>query len=247
MSLRSQMLAVLPPFKNLQTDIIQKQGTRDIINYVLEDHVEYETDYDKIAKFFDDGTLRGTCNNLWNFLKFNLKYDAEPADDQTVKSPGAILQTGVTVDCKHYSLFIAGVLASLCRQFPDDGWTWQYCFASDKDAYEVTHVFVKAYEGKEEIWVDPCLTMFDQRKKYILVKYFQPMLSKISGVNGDSKTVDVNTDVAWVSFLIMVQMNFCGIRDIILGDMATTQNQLKPYCISNGFDYDQLMRFVNAS
>lgn len=246
MSLRADMLAVLPPFGNLQRDIIQKQGTNDIINYVLEEHFEYEADYDKICEFFDTGTLRGTCINIWNFLKYNLNYEAEPESDQTTKSPAAILQPAVTVDCKHYSLFAAGVLDALCRNY-EDGWNWAYYFVSDTDVNEVTHVFVCAWDDNDEFWIDPCLTMFDQRKKYILTKKYGRMLSKISGiVDGGGTVIDVNQDVAWTSFLTLVNMNFLGIKDIILNDMATTATMVKPYCINNGFDYDQLIRFVKA-
>jgi hypothetical protein len=246
MSLRSDMLVVLPPYGALQRDIIQKQGTNDIIDYVLEEHEEYETDYDAICEFFDTGTLRGTCINIWNFLKYNLKYNAEPESNQTTKSPAAILQPNITVDCKHYSLFIAGVLDAICRQYAP-GWDWNYYFVSDTDVNNITHVFVVACDANEEYWIDPCLAMFDQRKKYILTKRYGRMLSKISGVNdGVGKLVDVDKQVAWISFLTMITMNFCGIKDIILSDMATTENMVKPYCISNGFDYDQLIRFINA-
>lgn len=237
----------LPPFRNEKVLIRQRQGTDDIIKEIIKTHSLYETDYDRIYPLFDTGNIYNTCNAIWNFLKYNLVYNEESGEEQSVKSPSAILHQNENIDCKHYSLFAGGVLDAI-RVNEKDPWTWCYRFATDKrNTYEPTHVFVVVFDGKREIWIDPCMASFDYHKKW---EYFidkQPMsLVRISGVQQEMPPVTVNKEVAWTSFLTMVNANIFGIRTLLLDNNQVTQTDVKAYCMENGFDYNQLLNFINA-
>src|SRR5882724_10990897 len=208
----------LPPFRNEKVLIKERQGTNDIINEILKTHNLYEADYDQIYGYFDTGDIYSTCRNIWEFLKYNLTYNAESDGEQSVKSPSAILHDGEKIDCKHYSLFSGGVLDAIKRN-EGDSWQWFYRFVSYYPGEDVGHVFVVVNDGKEEIWVDPVLTSFDQRKKYYSKIDRKPMsLVRISGIGTAQSAVPnvtVNKEVAWTSFLTGVNNNMFALKDLL--------------------------------
>src|SRR6185312_4424568 len=129
------------------------------------------------SKDFWRGNVRDTCRALFDFCKDNIKYHIEPTESQSVKTPAAILSQGQG-DCKHYSLFINGVLHSLQRAgYPVE---FVYRFASyDPTNKHPRHVFSVCKEGQSEIWTDPVLPTFDNRKSYYFKLDKVPTMGKI--------------------------------------------------------------------
>jgi hypothetical protein len=156
---------------------------------MLNAHDKYKSEYDKISNSFAGRNVKTTARNLWQFLKNNVNYVVESDDKQMLKSPSAILYTGKTTgsDCKNFSLFIGGTLASLQRKgFPID---WAYRFASYRLMDKLPHhVFVVINPGtKNEIWIDPVLNGFDQKKQYYYKIDKKPKnmsLIALSGIDG---------------------------------------------------------------
>ena len=112
-----------------------------------------------------------TARNVFNFLKNNVPYYIEPIEKQTLRSPSAIVCMKQGADCKSYASFINGIMNSLNRKgifkVP-----LAYRFASYRyDTKEPQHVFSVLYPGtKNEVWVDPVLAKFDQRKEPVFIK-----------------------------------------------------------------------------
>jgi hypothetical protein len=112
-----------------------------------------------------------TARNVFNFLKQNVPYYIEPIEKQTLRSPSAIVCMKQGADCKSYASFINGVMNSLNKKgifrVP-----LAYRFASYRyDTKEPQHVFAVLYPGtKNEVWVDPVLAKFDQRKEPVFIK-----------------------------------------------------------------------------
>lgn len=180
-----KLLGKLPAYQNKSVLIKKYQKTPDIINEMLKAHDRYKKDYDNICDEFWKGNVYDTCRNLWKYLKKNVQYKIEPDTRQSVKSPSAILSTGRFGgynDCKHYSLFFAGVLDSLKRQGKKIEWC--YRFANYKlFSTEPHHVFVVVNPGKNEIWCDAVLSNFDEKKPYYNKIDKKPMaLYSISGI-----------------------------------------------------------------
>ena len=164
------ILSILPPYQGRKHIIKHSQSVGDIITGILATHKQYSADYDKIAGKFWRGNSRNTAKCIFDFLKKNTHYVIEPDDKQTLRSPSAILylgsQPGTGLDCKSYSLFIGGVLDALRRAGKNTNWC--YRFASYRVFDKLPHhVFVVINPGSlNEIWIDPVLSTFNNRKQY---------------------------------------------------------------------------------
>ena len=179
-----QLLGKLKPFENKTVLVSQYQDSDDIIKEIVKAHAKYASEYDKISSYFWKGSVKKTCKAIFDYLKKHVDYDIEPDTKQTVKSPSAIIAQGYG-DCKHYSLFIAGILDSLRRK--GNKINWSYRFANYKMFSRTPHhVFcVVDPHTKNEIWIDPVLEFFDNKKPYVNAvdkNYKQMALYSISGI-----------------------------------------------------------------
>ena len=158
---RSQLLAILPTPTGKETIVSQCQTVDDIMDEVMQAHLLFRADYDKIACKFIGGSV---CKNLYDFCRANLRYVVESEELQTTRSPGVLLSMGCC-DCKGYAGFVAGVLDALNRMGRGK-YNWCYRFAN----YDMTddvpgHVFVVVCKPDgSEIWIDPVLNGFNKRQ-----------------------------------------------------------------------------------
>jgi hypothetical protein len=182
-----EVYKLLPKAKNTKVMTKYSQSTRDIINQVLTQHKENVKQAKLIAHLFDTGEAYTTCQNIWNFLKFEVPYKVEPSSSQTTKTLSRIIydakfNTGAN-DCKHYSGFTGAILDAL-------GYKFTYRFAGYSDYINVpTHVYVICKNGKNNIFVDAVISGFDVEKPYKLKidKNIKNMsLYKLSGVEDNS-------------------------------------------------------------
>jgi hypothetical protein len=192
---KNMVLQKLAPFTNFKKVLIEDQNTGDIIQGILDNHNNYEKEYDKISEMFIGDNEVETAKNIFKFLKDNVPYYVEPIEKQTLRSPSAILSMKdsngqiLGADCKSYASFINGTMSSLNRKgifkVP-----LSYRFASYRyDTREPQHVFSVLYPNtKNEVWVDPVLNKFDQRKEpvYIKDKKIKMALIAMSGTTNNS-------------------------------------------------------------
>jgi len=168
---KNVVLQKLAPFNNFKKVLIEDQNTGDIIQGILDNHDNYESQYDKISDLFIDDNEVETAKNVFKFLKDNVPYYVEPIEKQTLRSPSAIISIKEGADCKSYASFINGIMSSLNRKgifkVP-----LAYRFASYRyDTREPQHVFSVLYPStKNEVWVDPVLNKFDQKKEPVFIK-----------------------------------------------------------------------------
>ena len=168
---KNAVLQKLAPFTNFKKVLIDDQNTSDIIQGILDNHDNYQNEYDKISEMFIGDNEVETARNIFNFLKQNVPYYIEPIEKQTLRSPSAIVCMKQGADCKSYASFINGIMNSLNKKgifrVP-----LAYRFASYRyDTKEPQHVFAVLYPGtKNEVWVDPVLAKFDQRKEPVFIK-----------------------------------------------------------------------------
>jgi hypothetical protein len=183
----------LPLYQNKRHVLIHNQSVGDIITGILQTHSKYTADYDKIAPSFAGRDAVQIARNVYDYLKKHTFYVIESDTRQTLRSPSAILALGqnprVGLDCKSYSLFIAGVLAAWQRRGMNINWC--YRFASYKIADKLPHhVFVVINPNtNHEIWVDPVLPVFNDKKQYHYKIDRKPMaLYTVSGIGATKRT-----------------------------------------------------------
>lgn len=168
---KNAVLQKLAPFTNFKKVLIDEQNTSDIVKGLIENHENYHNEYDKISEMFIGDNEVETARNVFNFLKQNVTYYIEPIEKQTLRSPSAIVCMKQGADCKSFASFINGIMSSLNRKGIFNV-PLAYRFASYRyDTKEPQHVFAVLYPGrKNEVWVDPVLAKFDQRKEPVFIK-----------------------------------------------------------------------------
>lgn len=149
----NDVLLRLPPYEDKWQMIRDKQYVPDIINEIVTSHKLFGRYYDKFSSLFLAYEPASIAEKLFHFCKKNISYREETVDRQTSALPTGFLTRGYG-DCKHFALFIAGVLASLNRLY-DTGFDWCFYFDGYGDATEPFHVYVSLQDGGEEIWIDP--------------------------------------------------------------------------------------------
>ena len=177
------VLQKLSPFNNYRKVVSADQTVTDIIDGILETHNQYFSEYDKISDLFVGDSELETARNIFNFLKSSVPYYIESNKNQTLRSPSAIV--AMPADCKSYALFANGVLDSLNRkgilQVP-----LAFRFAGYKNnTREPQHVFAVMYPGtKNEIWIDPVLSRFNEKRQpsFYKDKKIKMALIALSGV-----------------------------------------------------------------
>jgi len=180
---KSVVLKKLAPFQNYKKVVSSDQTVTDIIDGIVDTHYKWQEEYDKISDIFVGESELETARNIWNFLKSNVPYYIESNKNQTLRSPSAIV--AMPGDCKSYALFANGVLDSLNRkgifQVP-----LSFRFAGYKDSSrEPQHVFAVMYPGtKKEIWIDPVLARFNEKRQpsFYKDKKIKMALIALSGV-----------------------------------------------------------------
>ena len=180
---KSVVLKKLAPFNNYKKVVSADQTVTDIIDGIVNTHYQYQEEYDKISNYFVGESELETARNIFNFLKSNVPYYIESNNNQTLRSPSAIV--AMPGDCKSYALFANGVLDSLNRkgifQVP-----LAFRFAGYKDTTrEPQHVFAVMYPGtKKEIWIDPVLNRFNEKRQpsFYKDKKIKMALIALSGV-----------------------------------------------------------------
>lgn len=239
----NSMLAVLPPYQGKAVTIVADQDVSDIVSEVCQAHRFFAKDYKTLADFFWTGNIYDTCEALFNFCKGNIAYDIEDDDEQTTKSPAAILTEG-RGDCKHYAGFIAGVLDAINRKYKT-GIDWHYRFAS-YDMFNSTpqHVFVVANDDEGEIWIDPVLKKFNAR----LLPRHNPvnkkiMLQRVSGINDELYDYQYQKNtVGIVDDVISVAKDIFTFASNIFG-----KDQVPNYPIKSGNTFEKLKGIVQSN
>jgi hypothetical protein len=179
------LLGKLSPFTGQKKMIVADQDVYDIIRAILNAHKLYATEYDKISNQFYRGNAKETARAIFNFLKDHINYKIDPGTRQQIMSPSAIISIGKN-DCKNFALFIVGILQSLKRKgiLKNDSF---FRFASYKLLDEIPHhVFAVVIDDQgKEIWVDPVLSSFDEKKSYYhkIDKKINMPLYSISGTH----------------------------------------------------------------
>lgn len=131
------------------------------------------------AECLQGSTEYRTFENVWTFVKYNLKYKPDRPGHERIKSPGALFKSGYG-DCKSYSVAIGAILRAFSIPY-------RYRFAS-YDNGDFTHVYVIAtMKNGEDVVLDAVHKRFDDEVPYRHHKDIKPAQpTSINGVNSIS-------------------------------------------------------------
>lgn len=186
------LLDQLPAFNDEWELIEFNQSYDDIVEEMTDIHKRFRADYDCISSYFDNPRVETICKKIFDFCIRYLPYATEPVETQTSRSPAGIIELaldGYGVDCKHYSLFAAGILDSLRRSGRDIVYVYRFCqYKGSKDG----HVFVVVWVNGSEVWIDPAPIAGKYKRSFndrraVPEKFFDTMaLYRVSGINSET-------------------------------------------------------------
>lgn len=191
----------------------ENQCTDEIIRYIIYAHKLEKPEYDAISNDYWKDNVRDTAKYLFDFLKKNVKYKEEPEDFQTVRSPGMILKMGHG-DCKHYALYINGVVDSLRQKgYPIK---CKYRFVADTpydrhgNVRDVHHVFaVVSDDTGTDYWDDPVVGSFNKKPVFYNTKDYKMAVHYLRGtVNGTDKYAVATVGNIFDKFKHAMDVNF---------------------------------------
>lgn len=116
----------------------------------------------KIAEGFKGATQKDTCYNVWEFLRNNFLYKAEPSSDQNVKTIARIYYDRATGnDCKHFTTFISTIL--ICLGIP----VKLRLVSFEEYNKTPTHIYPVAIINGKDLPVDAVINKFGENPKGI--------------------------------------------------------------------------------
>jgi len=261
------LLGKLTPFSNQRRLLINEQQVKDIVSAMLEAHKTYASEYDKISDNFYSGGAVQTAKKIFEFLKKNIKYTVDSEASQKIMSPSAIISIGKN-DCKNYALFIVGILDSLRRKGYFTNKVF-YRFASYRLLDEIPHhTFAVVIDDQgNEIFVDPVLSSFNERKTYFHKIDKSPKMSlySVSGIftkkpkpaatakidttgitKAPTKKIVVKVALAPArgAFLLLVGLNFTGLATKLKQAFINNKNKVNDFWNNLGGNTNELLRKV---
>jgi len=147
------------------------------------------------AKSFEGKSEKQTAENIWNFLKHQIRYQAD-GSEQIVKAPSALIRDKIG-DCKSYAIFTSSVLTNL-------GIPHKLVYTSYSANPTPEHVYVQTNNG---YIIDAVWNSFNSEKKP-QYKYKKDMNVKgITGIFGSDGTYGAGTSNAMIGSIGAISKN----------------------------------------
>jgi hypothetical protein len=261
------LLGKLTPFSNQRRLLVNEQQVKDIVTAMLEAHKTYASEYDKISDNFYSGNAVQSAKKIFKFLKENIKYTVDSEANQRIMSPSAIISVGKN-DCKNYALMIVGLLDSMRRKGYFSNKVF-YRFASYRLLDEIPHhTFAVVIDDQgNEVFVDPVLSSFNERKTYFHKIDKSPKMSlySVSGIftkkpkpaatakidttgitKAPAKKIVVKVALAPArgAFLLLVGLNFTGLATKLKQAFVNNKNKVNDFWNNLGGNTNELLRKV---
>src|SRR6478735_56241 len=155
---RKTIQSILPIPNGKKTLVKDNHSTADIMYQIVKADSLNRNYGKKIAPYFKGSSVKQTCQNIYNFLRNEIKYKMEDPKEQTTKDLSRFVSDGFG-DCKHYAGFFASILEAL--NIPGS-----YRFVSFSKG-NPTHVYVVAIDEQgRPVYCDACIPFFNTEKKF---------------------------------------------------------------------------------
>ena len=172
-----------PKYKD---ELIFKDGDTDDIISVIVDTINDNNKHQTASFSKQFSPNKGGMLNLFEWVKFNIRYKEDKDGYQWVKSPARLFAEGIG-DCKSFTIFIVSVLENL-------GLKYIVRFASYSRDKQITHVYpIAILPNGERIVLDAVWGKFNSEKQYTYKKdYSMAQIYKLSGIGCPPQYHEVN-------------------------------------------------------
>jgi hypothetical protein len=157
---------------------------RDIIKTINSNFNKSVKETKQIAPYLKGSTPEETCNNIWNFLKKQIKYVKDPDGYQYIKTPKRFLKEK-TGDCKSYSLFSAGILKNI---YPKSEVFLRYSGYSDNKI--PSHVYTILKLNNKSYICDGVYNKPLKEKQYKHKEDYKMKIYTLSGIDEENQNVE---------------------------------------------------------
>jgi hypothetical protein len=157
-----------PTYRNKLLTVTQstKDITKAIIKGIRESLPQAKASADK----FKGNTKVETLNNLWTHLKYRYNYQAEPVENQTVKTLARIYRDrNKGNDCKHFTTFVT--VYCLTHKIP----VMLRLVSFKQSDRTPTHIYPVAIVNGKEIPVDAVINQFGVNPRGVKFKKDIPL------------------------------------------------------------------------
>jgi len=199
----------------------------------------------EVAESFRGMSDLATCRNIFNFLKENIRYQAD-GYNQDIRLPGRFVATA-TGDCKSYSLFTAAILSNL-------GIPYCIRYASYTADPTPQHVYIVATPiNAKPIIIDAVYGKFNQEKKYT---YKQDYTMNVRTLSGIGAAQNPNPFIGSIfktgalaaprgAFLLLLKLNVFGYASYLSKVLEKDPNGLKDKWNKLGGNFTELKNAIN--
>lgn len=149
----------IPPPNFKRQFITRFQTDKDIIAQLRRAEFESRNVSNKISGLFNEPDKVKSAKKIWHFLRTNIKYQAEPKNDQSAKTINRFIVDGIG-DCKHYATFAVGVCNAL--NIP----AFFTLVGQDQRVKKPNHAYCTAIINNKRVIIDPCRKNFDDEANY---------------------------------------------------------------------------------
>lgn len=231
-----------PNFKEKR--VKKYQSTNDIIKDLIYCFKNFNYQAQPIAKQYGTGNITNDGKEIYDFIRKNIKYDAEPEADQTTRSFSRIIYDKEGADCKHTALIVGSI-----------GWNEGYTVifrvvryviynGSNKEYLHHVYAILENKNGKQVI-VDP-LQKFNYEKPYDKkigdYKAKNMALTRLTGVGrsiiNDRNLQRLRTNTQTPATLIEAHeihlIDGLGEREIILSPNGMTEANINELSVMQG-------------
>lgn len=237
---RSYIISNMPPAIGVNSVAVADADNADIIRTIEKNYPEAVRLTENTAWNFKGNTVEKSARNIWQFLRTQIAYVADPASKQKIKMPNRLLLDGKG-DCKSFALFTAAILANL-------GLPVSFRYASYNFLNSTpTHVYVttKNEAGKEFI-IDGVWSKFNEEKQYSYKRDIPMTVYTLSGVPvSGAKTIYLSPGRN--AFLSIVALNVRGLAHKLAYAVWKNKAVVKDVWEKKlGGNFDKLLSAINT-
>lgn len=237
---RSYIISNMPPAVGVNSVAVADADNADIIRTIEKNYPEAVRLTKNIAWAFKGETREKTARNIWQFLKKEIRYQADHAEKQKIRLPNRLLLDGEG-DCKSLSLFISAIISNM-------GMPVNFRYSSYNILNAIpTHVYVTTKdEAGNEIIIDAVWPKFNEEKKYSYKRDIPMTVYTLSGVPlSGAKTIYLAPGRN--AFLSLVALNVRGLAHKLAFAVWKNKAVVKDVWEKKlGGNFDKLLSAINA-